>query len=387
MNRKFVSIVGACVVGGSLYAQTASSQASTSDLSRPFEKVFQQYVDDHTIPGAVFLVATKDKVLDEETIGYSDLATHRPMSLNQEFWIASMTKTFTATALMMLVDEGKVSINDPVEKYLPEFKGMVVKTPAGPVPANHPILIREVLSHTSGMVNTHPDYEKPLSERVKVYAKTPLENQPGTTFTYVDVGLNTIGRIIEVVSGEPYEDFIQQRILTPLGMKDTTFWPNKEQIARLATGYQANAQGDGLTSVPTPFISQEGKRPRAFPAGGLFSTADDLLKYCRMLLNGGTYEGQRYISQSSIDLMTKQYTTPETGGSYGLGWMITPNTFGHDGAWKTRMTIEPRDGLVEIFLVQLAKPFVHDGNHIQNVFTATADKTFREQHEPPTPVH
>jgi CubicO group peptidase (beta-lactamase class C family) len=245
------------------------------------------------------------------------------------------------------------------------------------------------MSHTSGMANISEDYRASLADRVVKYPKTPLNNQPGTKFTYVNAGINTVGRIVEVVSGEPYETFIQQRILTPLGMKDTTFWPSPEQLARLATGYQADAKGEALVPAPNAFLSVPGKAMvRAHPAGGLFSTADDLLKFCRMLLDGGTYEGRTYISQSSIDLMTKLYTTPDTGGSYGLGWMISHNSFGHDGAWKTRMTIEPRDGLVEIFLVQLSKPYMHpEADHIAGVFTTTADKTFRTAPAPAPAAH
>ena len=190
------------------------------------------------------------------------------MASDDLFWIASTTKPMTATALMMLVDEGKVSVEDPVEKYLPEFKGQRVlpmrpepgaEIPSGidaskppVVPANHPILIREILSHTSGLrfkSSAQPGALDllPLAEAVRSFAAEPLIFQPGTGYSYSNEGLNTAARIIEVVSGMSYEQFMQQRLFFPLGMKDTTFWPTPEQAAhcnslRLQRGDQ-DAQG------------------------------------------------------------------------------------------------------------------------------------------------
>ena len=358
--------------------------------SGPFASKFQVWVNNHAMAGAVFLVATKEKILDEEAVGYSDLATKTPMSIDDEFWIASMTKPITAAALMMLVDEGKVSIDDPVEKYLPEFKGQMVEGANGgpPLPPTHPILIREILSHTSGLANLPDDLTLPLSQRVSSYAHSLLETQPGTHFRYVNAGINTVGRIIEVVSGMPYEKFVQERILIPLGMSDTTFWPDAGQITRLAAAYQEAPDNTGLEKVANPFVPDPGK-PRVYvlPAGGLFSTAADLLKFCRMMLQQGVFEGKRYLSQSSVAAMTKLYTTPTTGGSYGLAWMISPNSFYHDGAFKTRMAIVPSEGLVEIFLVQISKPLPAGADQFINIFTRTAEESFGEQSTPAVAPH
>lgn len=363
-----------------LNAQPSTLNQSAIAAQRgPFAQRFQHYVDDGQISGAVFLVATQEKVLDEEAIGYANLESHRQMKITDLFWIASMTKPFTSTALMMLVDEGKVSVDDPVERYLPEFKGMHVQTPDGLVPTTHPITIRELLSHTSGMANLPDDYTQPLSERVSRFAQAPLENQPATTFKYVNSGIDTVGRVIEVVSGEPYEQFIQKRIIAPLGMAETTFWPSNELHARLATSYQATSDGNALQPGEVPMAVKHGGNAAAFPAGGLFSTADDLLKFCRMLLNGGTYGGHRYISEASIDLMTRKVTTEKTGGSYALGWMVSSNSFFHDGAFVTRMSIEPSNGLVEVFLVQLSKPYKDHGDNIRKEFTTAADSLYGKQ--------
>jgi CubicO group peptidase (beta-lactamase class C family) len=273
-----------------------------------------------------------------------------------------------------------VNIDDPVEKYLPEFKGLMVKSSAdaAPLPADHAILVREILSHTSGMANlpSRPAWGT-LAEQVKTYTQSPLETQPGTKFRYVNAGMNTAGRIVEVASGMPYERFVQERILTPLGMKDTTFRPDPGQMARLAHTYMEAPDKKGLVKGICPVAPPPGKPwPAAFPAGGLFSTARDLLKFCRMLLQGGVYGGKRYVSEASLAAMTKAYTTPATGGSYGLGWMIYPNGFLHDGAYRTRMAIHPREGLVEIFLTQQEAPIPQEVRQSMSIFTQTAEAAF-----------
>jgi CubicO group peptidase (beta-lactamase class C family) len=375
-----------CLAPCGLRAQTAPASPPDQPGPHPFAAKFQPFVDNHTLAGVVFLVATKDTILDEEAIGYADLDTSTPMSFDNEFWIASMTKPMTATGLMMLVDEGKVKIDDPVEKYLPEFKGLMVGSSQDEpqVPANHPILVREILSHTSGMANIP---QRPpsgtLAEWVQTYSKTPLTTQPGTHFLYANAGINTAGRIIEVVSGIPYEQFMLERIFTPLGMSDTTFRPDEGQLARLASAYLEAPDKSRLLKGISPLLPAPGKPwMPPMPAGGLFSTAADLLKFCRMMLQGGVYDGKRYLSESSLAAMTKAYTTPATGGSYGLGWMIAPNGFFHDGAFKTRMAIIPREGLVEIFLVQQEAPIPEIVKQSMKMFSETAEAAFGKAKAP-----
>ena len=202
------------------------------------------------------LVADKNKVLSLEAIGYADIAADKPMRTDALFWIASQSKPITATAFMMLVDEGKVNLDDPVEKYLPEFKDQwlsaeraadhqLLKKP------QHPITVREILSHSSGLpfksFIEQPTLDLlPLRVGALSYANTPLDFEPGTSYRYANAGINTAGRIIEVVSGLAYEDFLDQRLFRPLGMHDTTFWPSKQQVTRLAESYKPNAQKTGL---------------------------------------------------------------------------------------------------------------------------------------------
>ncbi len=299
----------------------------------------QPYVDSHTLAGAVTLVASKEKILDLEAIGFADVAAKRPMTTDSLFWIASMSKPMTSTALMMLVDEGKVKIDDPVEKYLPEFQGQMLAVEQDndhvllkrPV---RPIQVRDILSHTSGLPFMSRIEHKidgyPLREAVLGYALSPLKFQPGAQYEYSNAGINTAGRIVEKLSGMPYEEFMQRRLLDPLGMKDTTFWPTAEQVARLANSYRPTADGQDLRAIEIEQLTYPltDRKRAACPAGGLFSTAADVAAFCRMILNGGILDGRRYLSEDSV----RQMTSTQTGkllnhgngeGGYGFGWQTS----------------------------------------------------------------
>jgi CubicO group peptidase (beta-lactamase class C family) len=330
-------------------------------------QILQPYVDNNALVGAVGLVATKDKILDLSAVGYADLATKTPMDVHDMFWIASMSKAMTVAAFMMLVDEGKVQLDDPVEKYLPEFKGQVVIDPKDPTqtphPPSHPITVREILSHSSGLpfksaMEKMPLDMNPLSVAVASYGKTPLVSDPGTQFLYANAGINTAGRIIEVLSGMPYETFLQKRLFDPLGMTDTTFWPNDEQVARLAKSYKANATKDGFTELNIeqlgyPLTDHTKRFP--MPAGGLFSTATDVGTFCQMILNHGVGpDGKRLLSEEAIHQMTIKQTGPKIAQNYGFGLDVGGGRIAHGGAYKTYMGIEPKYGIVTVFLVQQA---------------------------------
>jgi CubicO group peptidase (beta-lactamase class C family) len=333
----------------------------------PLAAALQPFVDTHVVAGAVGLVATKDKLLDLATVGYADIGAKKPMRADSFFWVASMTKPVTATALMMLVDEGKVSVDDPVEKYLPEFKGqwvavardehhVLLKKP------KHPITVRQIMSHTSGLPGSSP-LEKtldclPLREAAGIYAMLPLQSEPGANYFYTNEGINTAGRIIEVVSGMSYGGFVSKRVLDPLGMNDTTYWPTREQIGRLAKSYRFNEQETGLLETPLSCFTQplSDRNRHANPGGGLFSSARDYCAFGRMILAGGVIRGKRYVSEASLRAMT----TKQTGvlkDNYGLGWITERSidgTFGHTGAYGTRFWIDPKRGLVMVLLVQQA---------------------------------
>lgn len=331
----------------------------------------QPLVNNHTLAGAVTLVADRDHILYLGAVGYRDLAAAAPMPTNAMFWIASTSKPMTATALMMLVDEGKVHLDDPVEKYLPEFKVQMVEVGEGPgktthlVPATHPIRVREILSHTSGLrfrSSAQPGALDllPLGEAVRTFAAEPLLFQPGTKYQYSNEGLNTAARIIEVVTGIPYERFMQERLFDPLGMTDTTFWPDSEQIARLAQSYKFDPQTKSLVEIPIDQLTYPlNDRQRRFPmpAGGLFSTATDLSKFCQMILNGGALGGKRYVSPEAIHEMTTRQNGILSTKGYGLGWGVSAGAAGHGGAYNNDMEIDFRTGRIFIFMAQQNGPW------------------------------
>ncbi|MFI5336777.1 MAG: serine hydrolase domain-containing protein, partial [Opitutales bacterium] len=254
------------------------------------------FVARHMIAGAVTLVGSRDRVLSVETEGVADLSTGRPMAPDTVFWIASISKAITATALMMLVDEGEVKLDDPVEKYLQEFKGqmLMVENDQDHVLLRRPsqaLTVRRLLTHTGGLTGRTGLEQRidrlSLRENVSVYPLLPLRFEPGSRYEYSNAGINTVGRIIEVVSGQSFENFLDQRLFAPLGMKDTTFWPDASQITRLAKAYQPNAGQTGLqeTSIDQLTYPLSDRRRGACPAGGLFSTAHDLYLLGCMILN------------------------------------------------------------------------------------------------------
>jgi CubicO group peptidase (beta-lactamase class C family) len=375
-----------------LAASQASPQPATAqDVSRPPSKgivaALQPFVDGRTLAGAVTLVADRDEVLSLEAVGFADVAAGKPMRTDALFWIASQSKPITATALMMLVDEGKVRLDDPVEKYLPEFKGqwlaaeqdedhVLLRKPG------HPITVREILSHTAGLpfksAMEQPTLDLlPLRDAVRSYAMTPLQSEPGSKYQYSNAGINTAGRIIEVAGGMPYEEFLERRLFGPLGMKDTTFRPDEAQLARLAKSYRPDAEKTGLeeTTVTQLKYPLDDRTRQPMPAGGLFSTAGDLGRFCRMILNGGVSEGRRYLSEAAVTEMTRRQTGESLKESYGLGWSTGGGTFGHGGAYATNMTIDPRRGLITVFLVQHAG-FPGDGGKSQAAFRQAAVEQF-----------
>jgi CubicO group peptidase (beta-lactamase class C family) len=347
----------------------------------------QPFVDSHSLAGAVTLVADKDRVLSLEAVGYADVAAGKPMKTDALFWIASQSKSITATAFMMLVDEGKVKLDDPVEKYLPEFKGQWVTAERDNEHTllrkpKHSITVREILSHTSGLpfasAMEQPTLDLlPLRVAVKSYAITPLLFEPGSKSQYSNAGINTAGRIIDVVSGMPYETFLDKRLFEPLGMKDTTFWPNEEQLTRLAKSYKPNAAKTGLEEIKIGQLKYplSDRHRQPMPAGGLFSTASDVGRFCQMVLNGGTLEGKRYLSEDAVKQMTSKQTGAAIKVNYGLGWATGGGTFGHGGAHSTNMTIDPKRGLITVFMVQHAG-FPNNGNQAQGTFRKVAEERF-----------
>ena len=367
------------------------------DLMIPFEApapldesitpVLQPFVDSRSLAGAVTLVASKDKVLSLAATGYADISANQQLRTDAMFWIASMTKPMTSTALMMLVDKGEVDLEAPVESYLPEFKDqmIIVEQNAEHVllkKPSHPITVKNVLSHTAGLRFSSP-MEQPtldgicLRDSVRSHAMLPLRWEPDSRYDYSNAGTNTAARILEVVTGIPYAEFLQERLLDPLGMNDTTFWPSKEQVQRLAKVYKSDAANSGLEETVISQLSYPltDRARHPMPAGGLFSTAQDVVRFCQMILNSGVLDGKKYVSEESVKQMTRKQTGEAIQEGYGLAWAINEGRFGHGGALGTNMEINPANGLITIFMVQHAG-FPGDGAKSHDAFKEWAEKQF-----------
>ena len=339
----------------------------------------QQFVEEGQIAGAVTVVGNKDGIVHHEAVGFQNLESQTPMAKDSVFRIASMTKPITAIAIMMLQDEGKLSVDDPVEKHLPEFKGqMLVERREGDrVILKKPpraITIRDLLTHTSGMPGGFPaGYSDlyfarnlSLAEATLMQSQRPLEFEPGSKWAYCNAGIDTLGRIVEVKSGLKFEEFLHKRLFSPLAMDDTAFYPEEKQLHRLARLY---GQKDGKLEFADYVLIGPTKNARhPIPAGGLFSTGGDLAKLYQVMLNDGTRANTRFISSDAVKAMTQVQTgdlqcgfTPGMG--FGFGWavvkepqgvheMLSAGTYGHGGAFGTQGWIDPHKGLFVILLIQ-----------------------------------
>ena len=355
----------------------------------------QPFVDHHEISGAVMLVADRDHLLHLSAVGTNDIATHRPMETGDLFWIASMTKPMTAIAVGILVDAGKLAWTDPVEKYLPEFHGQWVIAESAPgrrvlVPATRPITIADLLTHTSGLGEyavTDPHWS--LAEYVKVVAREPLRFQPGSRWGYSTAGLDTAGRIVEVVSGQPFADFMQQRIFGPLAMAHTTFWVAPGDMPRYARSYIRDAAAGQLQETTIHYMYGGAVTDRARPAlggAGLFSTAGDVLRVYQMMLHGGELDGVRILSAQTVAEMTTPHTgdlVARPGMPWGYGFCVvadpskmeaniglSPGTFGHGGAFGTQSWADPKTGLITILMLQRDKMGNPDNSPMRKAFQA-----------------
>lgn len=377
------------------FARAESVPASDAGKLAAIPAQMQKFVDDRTVSGVVTLVATKDRVVHLAAVGKSDLATGRDMKTDDLFWIASMTKPIAGVCVGMLVDEGKIAWEDPVEKHLPEFKNQWAVTEQGDKrrvieKSPRPITVRDLLTHSSGLGNVDsPRPHSTLAELCMAYAREPLFFAPGAKWNYSNSGINTLGRIVEVASGKPFAEFLDERIVRPLGMKDTTFWPSAEQQKRLAKSYKRTKDGE-LQEVGVFFIQGElaDRQRTPFPAGGLYSTAEDIAKFYQMMLQGGSINGHTYLKPETVAEMTRtQSGDLRTGFTDGMSWgygfqvvrepqgvtaMLTPGTFGHGGAYGTNSWGDPKRGIAYILMIQAQGLPNADASDVRRVFQEIA---------------
>ncbi len=367
----------------------STAQAQSEPTANRVRDAMQRFVDAKQISGAVTAVGDTSGIIALEAIGLRDVEANLPMRPDTIFRIASMTKPITATAIMILVDEGKLKLDDPVERHLPSFQGQMklgYRQGESYIAArpDRPITLRDLLTHTSGLPDgplpDSPERDaKPattLAESAENYGRRRLSFEPGSRWSYSNAGINTLGRVIEVASAMSYEDFLKNRIFDPMGMVDTTFYPSSDQMARLATTYARD--GKDLQPVGSSKVAPvKGQRPPS-PAGGLYSTAADLAKFDRMLLGRGAFEGRKIIADATFAEMTRLQTgeipcgfVDGMGFGLGVGFVkepkgateaLSPGSFGHGGAYGTQSWIDPKQGKFAILLIQRTGLADNDGS-------------------------
>jgi CubicO group peptidase (beta-lactamase class C family) len=368
-------LAAALLAAGLARAQDAPSGLDPAKVGR-LKAVLQNFVEVKQASGLVAALGTADGVAALEAVGEADLETHAPMAKDTIFQIASMTKPITLIAVMMLADEGKLAIDDAVEKHLPEFKGqLLVKSKSGDelvlVKPARPITLKDLATHTSGLPGGPPAgladlysrRHRTLAEATIAYSQMPLQFAPGTKWAYCNAGIDTLGRVVEVGSGKSFEAFLKERIFDPLGMKDTFFYPDEKTLPRIAKLYKK--AGDGL-AIEKNFLGTAvgGKFP--LPAGGLYSTAPDIAKLAQCLAG----RARELLKPETFGAMTRIQTGDLKGGftdglGMGLGFQVvkeptgvtetlSPGSFGHGGAFGTQYWIDPVRKTFMVLMVQRA---------------------------------
>ena len=424
LNKSFRFCVLAVIIALALPAFAANLPTvrpelvglSTERLARIGE-VMQKYVEQGRLGGAVTLVARNGKVAYLQSFGKLDPTTGAVMPTDAIFRIASQSKAVTSVAVMILFEEGKLLLGDPVSKYIPEFKDTTVAVPEaakkGPgykiVPAKRSITIRDLLTHTAGIsYGDGPaedlykaaglqgwflaDRNVPVGDLIKKLAKLPFDAQPGEKFIY---GYNTdiLGYLVEVVSGMSLADFIKKRITEPLGMADTHFFLPEEKAGRLAAVYGTGKDGKAEL-VGDPRENAYIKGPRMCFAGGagLLSTAEDYARFLLMLQSGGEWGGVHVLSPKSVELMTVDHAGAPygiQGEGFGLGFWVTKElgkngnpgsvgAFGWGGAYHTTYWVDPAEKLVAVFMTQLLPA---TGSDAQGKFRALVYQAIIDSYE------
>ena len=388
--------LAALPLAGELVSTTTPEEVGLSPerLTR-INEMMKRHLAAGDFAGGVTLVARKGKIAHLEAHGVMDLESKLPMPKNAVFRIASMTKPVTGVAIMMMMEEGKLRITDPVSKFIPEFKDMKVAVaspaqgpppppaagqgPAAPrfhtVPAERQITIRDLLTHTSGLASGpmgNSDVRKvarkaneTLADYIPRLALTALEFQPGTRWMYsAQAGMDTLGRIVEIASGQPFDQFLRQRLFDPLGMKEISFYPTETLEPRMPTVYQAGAKGLQKNQNPNSMSS----KVYFMGSGGLITTAEEYAKFGQMLLNGGELNGKRLLSPRTVEYMSAVHI-PDTlpgrpvGEGYGLsvrvvnhavvgGSRLSDGSFGWSGVYGTHFWVDPKEEIVAVMMTQ-----------------------------------
>ena len=352
---------------------TPAAETAPQTVIADVSGTVQTMIQEQKIAGAVVLVQHQGKILHAEAQGHRDVESQSPMEMDTLFRIYSMTKPITSVAVLMLVEDGRIDLDAPVELYLEELAGLrVYRSKLRTTRTKRPVTVRDLLRHTSGMtygffgdgpvdqlyMEDHPLFSANLTEMMAKVGELPLLHQPGEAFTY-GISTDVLGALVERVSEMPFEQFLQERLFKPLGMEDTRF--HAPDTSRLASVYEVG--GALHEAAATSDFRKEGGL--ASGGGGLISTAGDYLKFCKMLLNHGTFDGQQLLQNTSIEAMTKTQLSPGVpyaqGRGFGLGVEVHLQAegaaahrgqYGWNGIASTHFWISPEDDLVVIALSQ-----------------------------------
>ena len=354
----------------------------------------QEFVDKGEIAGVVTLIATRDRILHLGAVGKTDMAKDRKMRTDDIFWIASMTKPITAVCIAILADERKLSFDDPLARHLPEFAGLMVNENGQTAKPSRPVTLRDVMTHTSGigeMNNREPHLT--LAETSKRLSQQPLRFQPGSRWAYSTAGMDVLGRVVEVASGMTFDEFLQKRVLLPLGMKNTSFRIAPEKESRWAHSYRWNAQAGKLEETTIPYLYGTAVTDRERPplgGAGLFSTAEDVARFYQMMLHQGVLNGKRILKPETVAEMTRQQTgalSARPGMPWGLGFcvvedpakmsansVLSPGSFGHGGAFSTGSWADPAKNLIWVIMFQRDGKGNPDNSDVRIAFQDAAAK-------------
>jgi CubicO group peptidase (beta-lactamase class C family) len=374
---------GCLVVTAAARQQTPRGTPESAGLSptrlREATDLLNRYVSEQRLAGAVAGIARRGRVAYLEAIGVQDLQTRAPMTERSLFRIYSMTRPITAVAVMMLHEEGRFNLDDPVARYIPEFKNVVVSgmPDAPPRAPSRAMTVRDLLLHTSGLnARTSEIYRREqvrsrtitMAQFIANLVRVPLMEDPGTRYRYSE-GTTVLGRLVEIWSGRPFEAFLEERIFRPLGMTNTMFWAaTPEQRARLATVY-GPVQGGGLTPVDTETLPFTERPTLIEGAVGLLSTVPDYLRFSQMLLNKGELDGVRLLSANTVQTMTRNGLSEAAQKTRGesIGWGLAnvqvvlnstsaepanPGEYGWDGTAGTIFWIDPSKEIVAVLMTQ-----------------------------------
>ena len=388
--RRFLTtaVFAATVFAASLPTSKPEQSGMSTDRLKRLSAAMRGYIERGEVPGTVILVARHGHIVQLEAQGSMDLESRTAMRKDSIFRIASMTKPITSVAVMMLMEEGKYLLTDPISKFIPEFKNpkvLVVNHPGSDraasslVPANREITIRDLLTQSAGLATTtsvalHDELQKfqketPADETIADYtkrlARLPLNNQPGSAWEY-GPATTVLGNLVEVVSGQPFDRFLAERIFKPLEMNDTFFYVPDEKLNRLVTLYDGKP---GALHAIRPASEMRGSKTFFNGAGGLSSTAEDYARFCQMLAGNGSFNGARLLSRKSVELMTANHIGnlpiwPDLAGyRFGLGFRVLTDvgksgvlgslgSYGWGGAYGTYFFIDPKEDMFGILMIQ-----------------------------------